>query len=265
MIKNNFLRLLTAFTFLFFLWGCENTKQLAYFQDLTDTINAQSVQMYPYKPLRLQVDDQVQITISSTSPESSQFFNLQAAAISATASAASTGSNQAMINVYTVSSKGDITMPVFGDVHVLGMTTEELKDHISKLLLPYLKDGIVSVRLVNFKVTVIGDVGRASVVPVNGERINLLEAIGACGDLTVFGKRTNVRVLRKNGDSITVEHLNFTSSSIFNSPYFQLRQNDIVYVEPVSNKALRNETFLIMVPVLASISTILINLLVRLR
>lgn len=262
MIKNNTCRLLAIFASLFLLWGCENSKQLAYFQDLTDSLNAQSVPIYPYKPLRLQVDDQVQITISSTSPESSQFFNLQAA--SQSVSGSSTPS-QAMINVYSVSSKGDISMPVFGDVHVLGLTTEELKDHVAKLLLPYLKDGVVSVRLVNFKVTVIGDVGRPTIVPVNGERLNLLEAIGFCGDLTVYGKRTNVRVMRKIGDSLSVEQMNFTNSKIFTSPYFQLKQNDIVYIEPAKSKAIRTETALILVPVLASITTVLINLLVRLR
>jgi polysaccharide export outer membrane protein len=264
MVKNNTYRFIAILASVFFLWGCENSKQLAYFQDLTDTLNTQSVPVYPYKPLRLQVDDQVQITISSTSPESSQYFNLQAATLSSTVTGSSNPS-QSMINVYSVSSKGDITMPVFGDVHVLGFTTEELKDHVSKLLLPYLKDGVVSVRLVNFKVTVIGDVGKASVIPVSGEKINLLEAVGFSGDLTVYGKRTNVRVMRKTGDSLSIEHLNFTNSKIFNSPYFQLRQNDIVYVEPFKSKAIRTETALILIPVLASLTTILINLLVRLR
>lgn len=257
MIKHNTCRLAALSVILVLIWGCENTKQMSYFQDLNDSLNTQSVLQYPYKPLRLQVDDQVQIVISSTSPESSQYFNLSASSMSS-----SVGSpGQSTINAYSVSSKGEITMPVFGDVYVLGLTTEELKDHISKLLLPYLKDGVVSVRLANFKVTVIGDVSRPTVVPVGGERINLLEAIGACGDLTIYGKRTNVRVLRKTGDSVTVEHLNFTTSKMFQSPYFQLRQNDVVYVEASKSKAIRTESALILIPILASLTTVLINLL----
>lgn len=264
MIKSRIRHYLYLLLLVPFVWSCEASKQLAYFQDLDDSLNVQNVHQYPYKPLVLQPDDQVQITISSTSPESSQFFNLQAATVSQMSSGGGAPSSS-VINVYTISSKGDITMPVFGDIHVAGFTTEELKEHVSKLLLPYLKDGIVSVRLVNFRVTVIGEVGHPFVVPITGERFNVIEAIGAAGDMTVFAKRYNVRVMRRTPQGLSVAHLNFNNSKVFQSPYFQLQQNDLIYVEPHKSKATRSENAVILIPIMASILTVLINLATRFR
>ena len=141
--------------------GCKTSKQLAYFQDLNDTSHVQVVSQYRFEALRLMADDQVQITISSTSPEASQYFNLMAATpVTSVAGANVAMPSQSFLNVYTVSPKGDITLPVLGDIKVAGLTTEDLKKKISSSLQSYLKDAVVSVRLINFKVTVIGEVTR---------------------------------------------------------------------------------------------------------
>jgi polysaccharide export outer membrane protein len=245
--------------------GCKTSKQLAYFQDLSDTSRVQVVNQYPFDPLRLLGDDQVQITISSTSPEASQYFNLMAATPVSSVAGANLGApTQSFLNVYTVTPKGEITLPVLGDMKVAGLTTEELKRKISTALVPYLKDAVVSVRLINFKVTVIGEVTRPITVPVNGERINVLEAIGAAGDMTVFGKRMNVKVVRRNADgNLDIAHLNFNSSSALKSPYFQLRQNDVVYVEPSKKKGVLGENLNIWVPVITSIASMVIVIFTR--
>jgi len=248
------------------LMACQNSKQLAYFQDLKDTANLQKVKLYNYEPLKLQQNDQVQVTISSQSAEASQYFNLMTATPTSSIAGVTTQPIQNFANVYTVSPTGYITLPILGDIPSIGLTTQELKVKISSLLGEYLKDAVVSVRLINFKVTVIGDVTRPLVVPVQGEQINLLEALGAAGDMTVFGKRYNVKVIRKNGDSMEIAHINFNTSKAIQSPYFQLKQNDVVYVEPNKNKGFLGESFNIWVPViLSALSLITITIINILR
>ena len=247
--------------------GCKTSKQLAYFQDLSDTSHVQVVNQYPFEALRLMGDDQVQITISSTSPEASQYFNLMAATpVTSVAGANVAMPTQSFLNVYTVSPKGEITLPVLGDIRVVGLTTEDLKKKVTSSLQTYLKDAVVSVRLVNFKVTVIGEVTRPITVPVNGERINVLEAIGAAGDMTVFGKRMNVKVVRRNADgNLDIAHLNFNNSSALKSPYFQLKQNDVVYVEPSKKKGVLGENFNIWVPVITSVASMVVVIFTRMN
>jgi polysaccharide export outer membrane protein len=128
-------------------------------------------------------------------------------------------------------------MPVLGEVKVVGLTIEQVKADILSRLKDYLKDAVVIVKLTNFKVTVIGEVNRPVIVPVNGQTINVLEAVGASGDMTAFGIRKNVKVIRKLPNGTTeVATLDFNKSNVMQSPYFQLRQNDIVYIQPNKSK-----------------------------
>jgi polysaccharide export outer membrane protein len=247
-------RILTHLSLLFLFASCYNSKQLAYFQDLSDTTRPQGVQMYPYEPLRLQPDDQVQINISSISPEASQFFNLL---LPTSTSGVGTTGNQAFQNIYLIDQQGLISMPVLGDIKAAGLTTEMLRLEIKSLLKDYLKDPVVTVRFSNFRVTVIGEVGHPTVVPVQGERINVLEALGAAGDMTVYGKRYNVKVVRRTGDKLDVAHLNFNKSESIRSPFFQLRQNDMIYVEPNKSKGVLSESWVILVPAITSVLSFL--------
>ena len=206
------------------LVGCKSSKQLAYFQDLNDTTKIQSAAQYPYEPLKIKVDDQLQISISSPGAEAAQDFNL----VAGTAT-----------SVYIVSYSGNITLPVLGDMHVLDLTTEALKQKITDALKAYLKDVVVVVNITNFKVTVMGEVGNPGPIKVIGEKMDVLEAIGIAGDMTPFSIRTNVKVMRKAPGGIEVAHLNFNSSKMLQSPFYQLQQNDVVYVEPNKNKGIR--------------------------
>jgi polysaccharide export outer membrane protein len=249
-------RILTHLTLLFLFASCYSSKQLGYFQDLADTSRVQGVQMYPYEPLRLQPDDQVQINISSISPEASQFFNLLMP--TSTTSVGATTGNQTFQNLYLINQQGMISLPVLGDIKAASLTTEELRVKIKDMLKDYLKDPVVTVRFSNFRVTVIGDVGNPTIVPVQGERINVLEALGAAGDMTVYGKRNNVKVVRRTGDKLDVAHLNFNNSKAIQSPYFQLRQNDLVYVEPYPSKGLISESWVTLVPIVTSLLSFLV-------
>jgi len=237
------------------LLSCKTSRQLPYFKDLSGTAKVSKISTSKYEPLKLQTNDEVQVTVSSTSPEASQFFNLIAVAPAPSVNGETKGSeSQGYINIYRVSSDGFITMPVLRDIKAAGLTTEELKANISEKLKEYLKDAVVTVRLTNFKVTVIGEVDRPVVIPVNGQTINVLEAVGAAGDMTVFGIRKNVKVIRKLPDGSTeVALLNFNKSDVLQSPYFQLKQNDIVYVQPSRNKAVLGTRTGVWVPIVTGI------------
>src|SRR5687767_3197425 len=134
------------------LYSCKTSKQLAYFKDLRDSAVVSKISTLPYEPLKLQANDEVQVNISSTAPEASQFFNLVAVTPPISVDGTTTTSqSQGYINLYRVSTKGFITMPVLGDIQAAGLTTEELKSTISGKLKEYLKDAIVTTRLTNFK------------------------------------------------------------------------------------------------------------------
>lgn len=241
------------------LTSCTHSRQLAYFQDLSDTGRIQFVEQYPFQPLKLMVDDQIQVTISSTSPEAAQFFNLAAATVGSPSTSSVTTPAMNNISVYTVSTNGNITMPVLGEVPVAGLTTEEVKNKIAGSLRDYLKDAVVAVRLVNFKVTVIGEVAHPINVPIGGERYTVLEAIGAAGDMTEYSNRYNVKVMRKTPAGMEVAHLNFNNSKILKSPFYQLHQNDIVYVEPNVDKGFRTERISIFLPFVVSITSFVVS------
>ncbi|CAN5502289.1 polysaccharide biosynthesis/export family protein [soil metagenome] len=256
MNKNLFLRLFLCTTVSVTLFSCKTSRQLAYFQDLTDTAKVQLVEQYPFQPLKVQVDDQLQILVTSSSPEASQFFNISSGAVNAAAAA---------LNAYPVTVNGNITLPIIGEMQVLGLTTLEVKQKVFQALTPYLKDAVVSVRIINFKITVIGEVSGPVVVPVDRERINVLEAIGAAGDMTVYSKRYNVKVLRKGVNGMEVAHLNFNYSKIMQSPYFQLQQNDVVYVEPETTKGISAERATILLPIIASVTSLALTLVAFLK
>lgn len=245
---------------LLFMMSCKTGKQLAYFQDLNENAEkVQQVRTAAENPLRLQPDDQVQIVISSISPEAAQLFNLMGSAIvSGTAS-------QMMQSVYTISPSGNVTIPGIGDIKIAGLTTDQAKAVVKEAVAPYLKDAVVSATLINFRVTIMGEVLRPSTLQVAGEKMNVLEALGMAGDLTVFAKRNNIKVIRKSGDKVEVAHLDLNSSEVMRSPFYNLRQNDIVYVEPIKRKGLQAENLNVVIPIITSFISLGIVALSRLR
>jgi polysaccharide biosynthesis/export protein len=235
------------------LTSCINSKKLAYFQDISDTSKIYNIGLYPSQPIRFAPNDQLQIIISSQSPEASQFFNLMTSVN--VAGVAGIGSEKSFQNLYIVDASGAITLPVLGEIKCVGLTGDELKKEVKDRLKDYLVDPIITVRLTNFKVTVMGEVTRPVVVPVEGEKINVLQALGAAGDMSIYSNRFNVKVMRTINDTMQVAHLDFNKSTFLQSPYFQLRQNDVVYVEPSKSKGLRSEGFAFWLPLVLSAIT----------
>jgi polysaccharide export outer membrane protein len=134
---------------------------------------------------------------------------------------------------YLVDKDGNINLPVIGSVHVEGLTTEDIKDIITKKALVFYKSPVVNVNLANFKVGGLGLLGTPGVRVMTGERVTILDAIAAFGDIQVMGRKDNIMVIRQLPDNQKeIGRLNINSSSIMQSPYFYLKPGDIIYVEP---------------------------------
>lgn len=236
MRKKNYLSyLLCSYTpcilFILIFTSCVNTKKSTYFYGSTDgTIDAKTSILESL----IQKNDILSIVVSSPNPEATAMFNPQIVAGNYNQSLST---DQASNTGYLVNSEGFIQFPVLGDIEAAGLTKAKLEDSIDSILLQkgLLRDPVVSIRFLNFRVTVLGEVNKPSVVTMPNEKLSLLEALGLAGDITIYGNRQNVMVIREENQQKTIKRLNLNSSELFTSPYYYLKSNDIVYVEP--NKA----------------------------
>ncbi|WZL88741.1 polysaccharide biosynthesis/export family protein [Salinimicrobium sp. 3283s] len=179
----------------------------------------------------IEINDILRIDVSSMNEELAAPFQLN---INSQSSGG--GSNNAALTGYLVDSDGNINFPVLGELHVAGKSREELQEELStELREKYLKDAVVRVRIVNFKVTVMGETG-SQVIDVTDERISVPQAIAMSGDISYDGKRDKILVIRQENEELKYEILDLTSVDIFQNPFYYLKQNDIVYVEPTYRK-----------------------------
>ena len=221
-------------TMILMMVGCGSSKEVAYWQNIDSISLAASKGLYDAK---IMPKDELTILVQTTDPLTSEPFNLR-----------STGqtSSKNQITGYLVDNDGMINFPIVGKIHVAGLTKTECEDFIKSKIQPYLartENPLVSVRTSSYRITVIGEVNRPGVIPVSTEKISLIEALAEAGDMTIYGKRDNVLLVRedKSGEKHKVR-LNMNDANIINSPYYYLQQNDIVYVEPHKVKA-RNTFF----------------------
>lgn len=221
-------------TMILMMVGCGSSKEVAYWQNIDSISLAASKGLYDAK---IMPKDELTILVQTTDPLTSEPFNLR-----------STGqtSSKNQITGYLVDNDGMINFPIVGKIHVAGLTKTECEDLIKSKIQPYLartENPLVSVRTSSYRITVIGEVNRPGVIPVSTEKISLIEALAEAGDMTIYGKRDNVLLVRedKSGEKHKVR-LNMNDANIINSPYYYLQQNDIVYVEPHKVKA-RNTFF----------------------
>ena len=218
------------------LASCASTKNVAYFQNADEVDLSQSRYLYDAK---IMPKDILSITVSTVNPEAAKPFNLAVptAFSSSNSSLISTGNLQS----YLVDNDGRIDFPIVGYMKVGGLTKSDCEQLIRAKILPYLnknENPIVTVRMTNYKISVLGEVNRPGMFTVSNEKINILEALAQAGDLTIHGVRTNVKLIREDekGQKAIVT-LNLNDANIINSPYYYLQQNDIVYVEPNKVKA----------------------------
>lgn len=229
--------------------SCYNTKNVAYFQDLNDTGKIYTQKMLDTIQTRIQSDDILSIVVNSINPTATAPFNtgnispalpavpkVTQNPYSGTTVNPNTLENNNTLKGYLVDKAGYIDFPIIGNLHVAGLTTAQLRDVLKEKLEKYLQAPSINVRIANYKVTVLGEVARPSTFSIPSERISVIDAIGMAGDLTIFGKRENVLVVREESGKRAFVRLNLNSSDIFQSPYYYLKQNDIVYVEPNKSK-----------------------------
>lgn len=217
-----------------FLTSCITRKQITYFQDVSDSDTAKvsanfGLRTALYEPI-IQPGDILNITVMSLSAESNALINYPFVNQATSTLTQSTPG-------FLVNTDGNIYVPLIGEVKVGGLTTNEIRLLMSEKLDKYLQSPSVSVRFSNFKITILGDVVRPGVYTVPNERITLMEALGLAGDLTVYGLRKEVKVIREENGKNKIYIIDLTSKSVLNSPYMYLHPNDVIYVNPGSGRA----------------------------
>ncbi len=232
-----FAAILVAFTMLS-IQGCTSYKQVPYLQN-SDSVDL-SVALGLYDA-RIMPKDLLAIYVST--PENnavSQQFNLSSMQNRNQYGEVGTSASQALPQRYLVSNDGKINFPLLGEIYVKGMTVPELQDYIAgRLTGTYLqKKPVVTVEMANYRVTVLGEVAKAGVYSVDKGKINIFEALALAGDMTIYGVRDKVQIIREDGAGHKhIHYLDLTRADVINSPYYQLQQNDIVYVTPNKAKA----------------------------
>lgn len=253
--KSFFKSILKLFAFLVLLQnsGCISSKKLVYFQTLQDSSANNVLKSAERYTPKVQVGDVLSIQVNSLNQEASAFFNPYAA-ITATSSQQGNQNTAPIASNYgyLVSPKGTITLPLIGDQLVNEKTTGQIADMIREKLKSYLKEPTVSVRNLNFRISVLGEVQRPSLFTIPNEQITLPEALALAGDLTVYGQRNNILVIREEGGQKTFARLDLTKRDLFSSPYYYLHPNDIVYIEPGSARAASVDRFNQITPLVLS-------------
>lgn len=256
-MKRLSLMALTAVTILM-LCSCASTKKVAYFQN-SDSINYESSR-YLYDA-RIMPKDVLTITVNTSDPEAAAPFNL-AVPTSFNQTSRSTYS-QPVLQTYLVDNNGCIEFPVIGTVEVGGLTKSACEKLIHDKIKPYLsanENPIVTVRMSSYSVSVLGEVTRPGSFQVSREKITILEALAQAGDLTIYGVRDRVKLIREDSTGRKEIHtLDLTDANIVNSPYYYLQQNDVVYVEPNKVKS-QNSAVGQMTTLTFSATSILISL-----
>jgi polysaccharide export outer membrane protein len=208
------------------LSSCVPKKKILYLQDIDTSLTKNELN---YKSL-IKKDDILRITVTSENMELVQPFNQF---INPTNQSNLNTVGQAQLFGYLVDNKGEITFPVIGSIEAAGKTREEMTEFLQSILRDrFVKDAVVDVRIVNFKVTVLGEVNRPGTFNLDYNRITLLQVIGQAGDLTIYGNRKNITILRDVDGVQTSHRVDLTNSDFINSDFYYLQQNDVVVVEP---------------------------------
>jgi len=222
--------------------SCVSPKELTYFQT-KEGQEWQKIQAITNSvALKIQKGDYLNIIVSSFDPIAVAPFNRRSGNFN---NVQNFNNGNRRFNSYLVNSDGIIEFPVLGDIPVDGLLLADLKANLLEKVKEYVKDPVVSVRFDDLRVTVIGEVRNKGTVSVNREKLSIIEALGQAGDITDFGDRSNVLLIREENGRRTMEYIDLLTMDVFNSPYYYLKQNDILYVEPNKRKSVNlsfNET-----------------------
>ena len=244
---------LLAFAGLFALLGstcsCVSTKSIIYFQEGTASHRSDSIRQ-SYTPT-IQPNDLLSIVVGSLSPEADALFNVPNQFMTSAMNYNGLSGTQSL--GYLVDSEGNIEMPLAGKIHLANLVTQTAADTIRQRLLPFLREPTVTIRSLNFKVSVLGEVSRPAVYVVPDGKITLPEVLGLAGDLTIYGRRDNVSIIREENGIRTYANVDLTSRDIFESPYYYMHKNDLVYVEPVKARLTNTDRTWQILPLVVSV------------
>jgi len=243
--------ILLSLAFLSFTTSCVTPKTIVYFQGDSLRYSSQVISQ-KYVPVILP-NDLLSIVVGSLSAEANEVFNTPNLFTITSNNYSSNGGSKMQPLGYLVDSDGSIEIPLVGKVKIGGLRTTDAADTIRIRLLNYLKEPSVIVRNLNFKVSVLGEVKIPSVYVIPDEKITLPEVLSMAGDLTIYGNRSNVMLIREENGKREYIRIDLTSREIFDSPYYYLHKNDVIYVEPVKSKMLDTDTRLRTVPLIATI------------
>jgi len=219
--------------------SCIPQKKIKYMQPAhEDSTNRALFQTPEFQEYHLGVGDNLHIKVQSLDEKSNEFFNREK-------NNRNSGYNDASIYLesYSVDKQGNIFFPFIGPVYVLGLTVDQAKLEIEKVMDKYLKKTTIVVKLVNFNITFVGEIRRPGEYKIYQDRINIFQAISLAGDISDYGNRNEVKLMRMTDDGMAVHILDLTREDILESPYFYLKPNDIIYIEPLKGKQFAFATF----------------------
>ena len=235
----------------FLMSSCSVTKKVPYFQDISAINKSELSDGAVFHELTIQSDDILSISMITIDPASAMPVNqLAGQSMNTSIQSALNPAPSNATNGFLVDKNGEVDISVVGKVKVEGLTTYQARDLIKSKAAVVYRDPNVQVRYANFRVTVLGEVARPSTYVVPNEKVSVLDALGLAGDLTIFGKRENILLIRDNDGKKEFVRLDLNSSQLFKSPFYYLKQNDVIYVEPNKGKAAslnqaRTQTFAI--------------------
>lgn len=235
--------------------SCASRKDIVYFQGKPGPESPGAVESYE---IRIQKDDLLGITVNSKDPELALPFNMPLVAYQAGKGEQLNSTPQ--LQGYLVDTEGNIDFPLLGTLPVAGLTRLELTNLIKEQLHEknYLVDPVVNVKLLNYKVAVMGEVTHPGTYSISSDRVSLLDALSMAGDLTIYGKRNNIKIIREENGVRKIAEVDLRDHSLFTSPYFYLQQNDVVYVSPNKSRV-GQSSYNSNLPLLVSSLSILIS------
>ena len=213
------------------LFSCGTKEDIVYFQGTDSADN--SIGLDSYMPT-YHIDDELVIIVNALDAEAARPFNKASVSVSTDVLEAR---GRERIQTYRVDSDGNIDFPVLGEISIAGMNREQATKMLQEKLSDYIKNPIVDITTVNYRVTILGEVSRPGTYNATNERITILEALSLAGDLTIYGERENVLVIQDYDGKKTYTRVNLKSNELFDSPVYYLSQNDVVYVEPNKTQA----------------------------
>lgn len=235
--------------------SCITTPPIAYFQT-SDSLKFQQLKKIQPTITRIQRNDILAITVGSLNQESNEIMNFaNVNALTTTNFPGQQGFQRNQPLGYLVDSSGHVEVPFVGRLKLLNMTLEEASNAVRVAVVKSLKDPAINVRFLNHKFSVLGEVNRSGTYNLLDDRTTLPEALAMAGDLTIYGNRSNVMVLRENNGIREITRLNLLTQEVFDSPYYYLQNGDMIYIEPIKAKGTFNDQRLQLVPIYTGIAT----------